>query len=235
MSVSTHLGIAIDQYDQRIRTFIPRYAEMIDAAAAAVEPRARTIVDLGIGTGALASRCLRTAPQAHLIGLDADAEMLALAGRRLGGRVTLICGNFLRAPLPSADAVVASLALHHIRTRGAKRRFYRRVLSTLRPGGVLITADWHPAAHRGLAQAQRQAWHAHLRKSYTTLRTSLLFRSWAREDVYVPLEIEAGLMRQGGFSVEVVWRRDGFVVLLAEKRTRSPQRHRGTEKSKLGG
>src|SRR5262249_40420144 len=120
MSVSKHLGIVIEEYDDRIRTFIPHYAEMLDEAAAIVGPRARTIVDLGIGTGALAARCLARAPQARVIGFDADAEMLRLAERRLGGRVTLIDGDFLRAPLPPADAVVASLALHHIRTRSAK-------------------------------------------------------------------------------------------------------------------
>ena len=55
MSVAAHLGIRLSEYDRRIRTFIPRYEEILDAAAASVVPKARTIVDLGIGTGALAA------------------------------------------------------------------------------------------------------------------------------------------------------------------------------------
>ena len=58
MGVASHLGIKLTEYDSRIRTFIPHYEEMLDVAAAAIPPRARTIVDLGIGTGALSSRCL---------------------------------------------------------------------------------------------------------------------------------------------------------------------------------
>ena len=57
MGVATHLGIKLADYDSRIRTFIPHYEEMLDVAAAAIQPRARTIVDLGIGTGALSARC----------------------------------------------------------------------------------------------------------------------------------------------------------------------------------
>ena len=33
MSVASHLHIRLDEYDARIRTFIPRYDEMIEAAA----------------------------------------------------------------------------------------------------------------------------------------------------------------------------------------------------------
>ena len=120
MSVASHLGIELAEYDQRIRTFIPAYEEMLDAAANAVDVRARTIVELGIGTGALAARCLKRAPKASVIGIDADSGILALAGRRLGRRATLQTSNFVRASLPRADAVVASIALHHVRTRGAK-------------------------------------------------------------------------------------------------------------------
>ena len=33
MSVATHLGIDLGEYDARIRTFIPHYEEMLDVAA----------------------------------------------------------------------------------------------------------------------------------------------------------------------------------------------------------
>src|SRR5712672_61023 len=120
MGVASHLGIDLTEYDSRIRTFIPHYEEMLDVAAAAVPPRARSIVDLGVGTGALSSRCLATAGRATAIGIDLDPEMLALAKRRLGARAAFITGSFLRAPLPPCDALVASFALHHVRTRAAK-------------------------------------------------------------------------------------------------------------------
>lgn len=214
MGAAAHLGIEISAYDRRIRTFIPGYEDMLDAAAAAVPRRARQILDLGIGTGALAARALARLPRATAVGIDADNDMLRLAARRLLSRVALVHRSFLRAPLPLADAIIASLALHHIRTRGAKARLYRRVREAIRPDGVFVSADCHPAGDSALAAAQLHAWHEHVDRSHTRSQRAALFRSWAREDVYVPLDAEIALFQRAGFRVDVVWRRGAFAVLV---------------------
>jgi ubiquinone/menaquinone biosynthesis C-methylase UbiE len=213
--VAEHLGIQLSEYDERIRTFIPHYEEMLDAAASAVNPHARRIVDLGIGTGALAARVIARAHGAAVVGIDEDEGILALAARRLGTRAILVCGSFLQAPFPAADAAVASFALHHVRTRHARRGLYRRVRRSLRRGGVLVTADCHPASDRATAAAQMRAWRTHVRGTYSAAKTRALFRSWAEEDVYVPLAEETALLVDAGFRVEVTWRRGAFAVLAA--------------------
>jgi tRNA (cmo5U34)-methyltransferase len=215
--VAAHLGIRLSEYDERIRTFIPRYEEMLAAAAAWVDPRARHILDLGIGTGALAARSLARAPRATVTGIDEDGEILELAAGRLAGRATLVRGSFLRSAFPPSDAVVSSFALHHVRTRGAKLRLYRRLRRALRPGGVFVSADCHPASDSAMAAAQMHAWRAHVRHRYRPARTSALFRSWGREDVYTPLGAELTLLERAGFSAEVTWRRDAFAVLVAAR------------------
>jgi tRNA (cmo5U34)-methyltransferase len=217
MGVATHLGIKLTEYDSRIRTFIPHYEEMLGVAAAAIPPRARTIVDLGIGTGALSARCLQTAPRARFVGIDVDPEILTLARRRLGDRATLVSSTFLRAPLPTCDALVASYALHHVRTRPAKRALYRRIRAALRPGGLFVSVDCHPALDRTVRRAQLDAWLEHLRHSYTPTRAKALLEAWSHEDVYVPLELEIGLMKDSGFRVELIWRRGAFAVLRAAR------------------
>jgi tRNA (cmo5U34)-methyltransferase len=216
MSVASHLGIAVREYDKRIRTFIPNYAEMLDEAASVLDPAAQTIIDLGVGTGALSARCLRHAPAARVIGVDADTTMLPLARRRLGRRATLTAGNFLRIELPPADAVVATLALHHVRTRAAKARLYARIRLALRRGGVLLSGDYHPSENRTRSLAQREHWLQHLQATYTRSKAEKLLRDWSHEDTYVPLRAELGLLEEVGFrSVEVVWRRGGFAVIAA--------------------
>ncbi len=122
MSVAAHLGVHLTEYDARIRTFIPDYAEMLDVASAAVPASARTIVDLGTGTGAPAARCLARRPRARIVGIDADPGIAALAAQRLGDRARVGIGSFLRVPIPRCDAIFASFALHHVRTRLAKKR-----------------------------------------------------------------------------------------------------------------
>ena len=217
-SVASHLGIELAEYDQRIRTFIPAYEEMLDAAANAIDVKARTIVELGVGTGALAARCLKRAPKASVIGIDADSGILALAGRRLGRRATLQTSNFVRATLPRADAVVASIALHHVRTRDAKARLYHRIRAALNPTGVFISADCHPAVAPDRARAQRDAWMVHLRESYSTRKAEALLRAWSKEDVYVSLDAEIALLQSAGFMVDVAWRRGMFAVIVAGRR-----------------
>jgi trans-aconitate methyltransferase len=213
MGVATHLGIDLADYDARIRTFIPDYETMLAAAAAIVPPDARTIVDLGTGTGALAAQCLTRAPHARIVGIDEDGEILQAATKRLGSRATFVNQSFLRAPLPACDAVVASFALHHVRTRSAKAGLYRRVRKALGSRGLFIIVDCHPASARTLARRQRDAWRAHLRGTYAPPEADALLEAWKKEDVYVPLDAEMALLRGAGFAVEIVWRNGSFAVI----------------------
>jgi SAM-dependent methyltransferase len=221
MGVASHLGIRLRDYDAMIRTFIPDYVEMLDEAASALRlvERARPVIlDLGIGSGALAARTLKASPRGRVIGLDVDPDMLALAGRRLGARVQTVAGSFLSTPLPACDAITASFALHHIRTRRQKAGFYRRCRAALRPGGVMAIADCCPASDARLRARDRRAWRAHLERTYSRGRAERYLRTWAREDVYVPLEDEIELLDRAGLASDVAWRRGSFAVILARRR-----------------
>jgi SAM-dependent methyltransferase len=223
-SVASHLAFSPAKYDARIRSLIPLYDELIAEVAHALGHAARpvrTVVDLGIGTGALARACLEFARGARIWGIDADPEMMAIARTRLGrlaSRVTMTTGSFLDEPLPSCDALVASYSLHHIRTTGAKLAFYRRCYRALRPGGVLINGDCAPASTpRGFAR-DLDVWFAHLAKTCgSRARGRRVYQSWADEDTYVPLAEELRLLERAGFAVDVPWRRSPFAVIVGAK------------------
>ncbi|HVH85376.1 MAG TPA: methyltransferase domain-containing protein [Terriglobales bacterium] len=216
VSVATHLGIDLAEYDARIRTFIPHYEEMLDVAASVIDPQSRGIVDLGIGTGALSARCLQRAPRAKILGIDADSEIVKAASRRIPG-VEVISRSFLRAEIPRCDAVVASFALHHVRTRGAKLSLYRQIARGLPRAGSIVNVDCQPARDKRIARTQFEAWKAHLMRFYTETEAQNYLAAWSREDVYVPLEIEIDLMQRAGFAVEVLWRKDAFAVLCGKR------------------
>jgi SAM-dependent methyltransferase len=220
MGVATHLGIRLSDYDARIRTFIPRYDEMLAAAAAsldALDRHAPLIVDLGTGTGALAARCLAARPKARIIGVDADRGMLALAERRLRGRLMPVTEDFLATTLPRCDAVTASFALHHVPTRRRKAALYGRCFAALRPGGILVNADCCVASSRRLEARDREAWRAHLERRYERRRAEGFLKAWAEEDVYLSLTDEIGLLQSAGFTVDVPWRQDAFAVIVGSK------------------
>jgi SAM-dependent methyltransferase len=219
MGAASHLGIDLRDYDTRIRSFIPAYEDMLDTAAgvlaASVRRRNPVVVDLGIGTGALAARCLAAKPSARIIGVDEDEGMLAVAGRRIGKAFTGIHGSFERADLPACDAVTASLALHHVPTIARRVRLLRRIHEALRPGGVLISADCYLASAAPLQAAERRAWLAHLERRYTARQAAAYLRAWAKEDHYVRLTDEGGMLEGAGFAVDIAWRRGSFAVIVA--------------------
>jgi len=113
---------------------------------------------------------LRRAPKASVIGIDADPGILA--PRRPAappGRGTLHTANFVGRLCRARDAVVASFALHHVRTRDAKTRLYRA--SALRFARAVCSSA--PIVIRGAPRAldgPAKRVEAHLRASYTRRR-----------------------------------------------------------------
>lgn len=214
-----HLGIDLREYDARIRTFVPGYEQMLELAAMAVAVtvprRSPVIVDLGVGTGALAAYCLRAKPAARIIGIDEDEGMLAAARERLRRRFAPVKGSFETIGLPRCDAVVASLALHHVPTAARRRRLFTRIHAALRPGGLLIVADCYLATNRRLQAADRASWIRHLRRTYSARQAEAYLRAWAQEDFYATLADETRLLERAGFAVDLVGRRASFAVIAA--------------------
>lgn len=220
MSVSEHLRIDLAEYDSRIRTFVPHYEDLVRVAGESlryVTSPKPTIVDLGIGTGALAAACLDARPEAELVGIDRDPGLLKAAAVRLSEHsgVGFLEGNFLETDIPACDAIVACISLHHVRTPAEKRAFYTKCRDALRPSGLLVTADCFPATEPTLAARHREAWLTHLERAYSRTEAEAHLSSWAEEDVYFPLGSEIAWLREAGFQPEVLWRKDGFAVLAA--------------------
>jgi trans-aconitate methyltransferase len=220
MGATQHLGIKFGSYDATIASLIPHYRDLVHAAAAAVDvfaPMSPAVVDLGTGSGALAAEIRKVRPKARLIGIDVDADLLAAARRRLRGRIDTIHDNFELARIPRCDVVSASFSLHHIDTGRKKGALYRRCFSSLRDGGMLVSADCFLGSSARLRQRHRQTWLDHLQKKYTKKKAEQFLRTWAKEDVYFTLDREIELLRDAGFSIEIPWRCDSFAVLVGLK------------------
>jgi tRNA (cmo5U34)-methyltransferase len=119
---------------------VPAYQELQEQAAAATEGGARTILELGIGTGETTRRVLARHPDAQLVAIDSSPEMLERA------RAAVPEGDLRQAalqdPLPEGpfDLVVSALAVHHLDGAG-KRDLFNRIAEVLAPGGRFVLAD----------------------------------------------------------------------------------------------
>jgi tRNA (cmo5U34)-methyltransferase len=221
-SVKRHLRVDAEGYDVQIRRLIPHYDEMIATGVEVLAVLARAdaqVLELGGGTGALSRAVLDGLPGARVTVLDVDADMLAEARRRLAGfgdRVSFEQASFLD-PLPVADAIVASLALHHVHDLEAKTALYRAIYDALSPRGVFLNLDaavTEGAQLNGLVfdrAAERMGDHG-----ISDAEARGHFASWAEEDRYFPLDAELGALRGAGFDeVECFWRRGLSAVTCA--------------------
>jgi ubiquinone/menaquinone biosynthesis C-methylase UbiE len=118
----------------RERRWRPRFAEQI---LEGLSPNG-VIADVGAGTGTLAALLADRRPDADVIAIDGDPEVLARAALKgVRGREGL--AGALPLADRSADRVVFSLVLHHLHDKPQALAEARRVLA---PGGRLHVADW---------------------------------------------------------------------------------------------
>jgi tRNA (cmo5U34)-methyltransferase len=221
-SVKRHLDVDADAYDVVIRRFIPYYDDMLATGVellGALAPPDAHVLDLGGGTGALSATVLGNLPEARVTLLDVDRAMLGEARRRLApfeDRVEFREGSFLD-PLPAADAVVASLALHHIHDLAAKTDVYRAIHDALAPGGVFLNIDAAITEGPRLNALTFRRWAAGMAEhGISEDEARGHFAAWADEDRYFPLDEELAALRRAGFAeVECFWRRAASAICCA--------------------
>jgi tRNA (cmo5U34)-methyltransferase len=189
-----------DDYLELMHEEVADYERLQDETARATvfsagDAPARTMLELGTGTGETARRVLALHPGATLVGLDESAEMLAAAG--LPG--SNLRGADLRVariedPLPEGpfDLVFSCLAVHHLDAAG-KQDLFRRVAAVTDRfvlADVVVPDD--PAAA-------------------TTPLTPEFDLPDRLDDLQRWLE-------DAGFEVEPTWARGDLAVLRARKR-----------------
>jgi tRNA (cmo5U34)-methyltransferase len=132
-----------DEYLALMREEVPDYDRLQDELVAATRGLdARSILDLGTGTGETAGRALAAHPRARLVGIDSSEPMLDVArGSLESERVTLHVAR-LEDPLPPGpfDLCVSALAIHHLDGPG-KADLFGRVHAVLSPGAWFVLAD----------------------------------------------------------------------------------------------
>lgn len=129
---------------------VPRRAEQMAAILTLLpfSPREPArVVEVCCGEGRLIASVLRCFPLVQGLALDGSAEMRARAEERLAefgararvGSLELAETRWWDA-MDGADAVISSLAIHHLAGE-QKRRLFEAVIQRLTPRGALLIAD----------------------------------------------------------------------------------------------
>ncbi|MEZ5077283.1 MAG: methyltransferase domain-containing protein [Solirubrobacterales bacterium] len=104
------------------------------------------VLDLGCGTGTLAIAAKLRQPDAEIVGIDGDPEIIERARLKAATeRADVVFDHGLSTNLPysdrSFDVVLSTLLFHHL-TPTAKRQSAAEIARVLMPSGRLWVADW---------------------------------------------------------------------------------------------
>jgi SAM-dependent methyltransferase len=115
-------------------------AELVIGEVRLRAPRARSLLDLGCGTGA---HLPRFTEDFDVVGVDLSPQMLALAAKRLPGAI-LVEGDFRSFRLNRKFDVAVSLfsGIGYLTNQDDLRAAVANIAAHLNPGGVLLTEGW---------------------------------------------------------------------------------------------
>jgi SAM-dependent methyltransferase len=109
----------------------------------------KNVVDLACGPGTLLAQIAELNPDTHFTGVDLSAAMLESAKAHVRERgirnVDFSEGDITRLNAiqgASADAVICTMALHHLPTYSALESCFSQIKRILRPGGAVYIADF---------------------------------------------------------------------------------------------
>lgn len=128
------------EYDRKWRKYTRR---TLARAVRALPRSARSVLDVGCGTGVLLGELRRLRPALRVIGVDASPEMLARARERLpeDERTSwqVATAETLPTDLEPVDVIYCTNAFHLVQDADRAVRGFRRVLTD---EGTVVIVDW---------------------------------------------------------------------------------------------
>jgi len=222
--VRDHFDEEAGIFDELIRTLIPSYEYMVDSMVLALPFHHKeriNILDLGCGTGNISLKVKERFPNARITCVDMAENMIKMAKYKLASYDDV---EFIIADVRDLDfkddfdAVVSSLALHHLQHQ-EKKPFYHVIKRFLKKGGVFYNADNILGSSPHLNQLYMDKWIEFMLKSHTQEEiNSVWLPKHREEDFPAQLMDHIHWLEDAGFEeVDVVWKSYMFGVYGGKK------------------
>lgn len=141
-----HFNEEAQKFDEQVQKNIPCYNQMIEVLINAIPDTKENpkILDLGCGTGNITQKVKEKFPNAKVTCLDLSENMIDIAKEKLNKYedIEYIVGDFTQTIFSEKyDAIISSLALHHIPNDEEKEAMYKAIYDSLDNKGVFYNAD----------------------------------------------------------------------------------------------
>src|SRR3954454_16253429 len=224
MSVVAAFDAAARDYDAARRRLVPCFAEFYGTALELVAewgpPRRARVLDLGAGTGLLATMLRSAHPDCILPLVDLSPGMLEEAGKRFADAadVSYAVADYSQdLPMGMFDLVVSALSIHHLED-SAKQRLLAAVRSALVPGGLFVNADQVLAPTPALEARAHVRWRRRVTELGSDEAELAAAEARMAHDRCATLEAQLAWLRDAGFAeVDCAFKAWRFAVYSGRK------------------
>lgn len=225
--VKKHFDQEAGAWDQRVLTRVPYYKEMLNCLVSALTFAAEkpiNVLDLGTGTGTIPFLIKTKFPKAKITCMDISAQMLDTAKIKLSNfsDISFEQGNLTDYKFKEQyDAVVSSLALHHLEPNQDKINFYKNLFNALNPEGIFINADIILADDEQTQELFLKKWGEFVLSNLPNEDMQENLQRYYREDRPNKLSTELTWLKTVGFkSTEIYWKYYNFAVYGAKAKNK---------------
>ncbi len=208
MGVKEAFDKVAGEYDLSRKILIPCFDEFYGAVVRLLRIQGSTaprILDLGVGTGLLSALVLEEYPNASIVGVDLSAKMLAQAHNRLGGRVELVEGDYLKDDFGQGyDVIISSLSIHHLEGE-SKAKLFEKAYQALNINGIFINADQVEGRNERIERVNRDVWYEQMHSGGISAELLSASEERMREDKMSTLEDQLLWLEQAGFVYVNCW------------------------------
>jgi tRNA (cmo5U34)-methyltransferase len=217
-----------DEYDARVRMWLPDYEEVNEILLAAMQPfvpAKSKQLDLGAGTGRFSKQVLAQFPDAHLTMVDFSDHMLAETSRSMemyNGRFNTITADifsrFLDFEPSSFDCIISTFAIHHGRSAEVYADLYRKIHHWLKPGGCFLCCDHIAGGNDYLTAMNLASWYDFISPKLPEHVNDQFIDGACREDSPLPLQQHFQLLTNAGFgTIDTLWKKQIFGIYISIK------------------
>ena len=195
----------------------PLVLELISQAAAATNPGATDLLDVGCGAGNYSLKLLQSLPDLNVTLIDLSRPMLERAEQRLrpatNGHIEAFQGDVRDLDLGEArfDVIVAAAVLHHLRTDAEWEAVFAKLFKALRPGGSIWISDLIEHSSAAIEEMMWRRYGEYLIGLKDEAYRDTVFAYVTQEDTPRPLMYQLDLLRKVGFrQVEILHKTSVF-------------------------
>lgn len=206
-AMDAFFDVRIDGYEEHMSQWSKHYQWMAEILPSnlAGEDGAKTLLDIGCGSGLELDCIFQRFPALQVTGVDLSKEMLAkLSAKYENHSLQLIQADYFTYPFGEKcyDAAVSFETLHHF-TMEKKQRLFAKLYRCLKPGGIYLECDY-------IARTQEIEDLLFAECDRRRKRDGILPETFVHFDTPLTLSHEMQAMREAGFTtVESIGYLDG--------------------------